>query len=325
MARILAAQTGLISRAQVIAAGGQDHDVARMLRRRRWAAIHPGVYADHTGPLSRGQQEWAAVLLYWPAALGGPSALARYGVRTGRDREAGTTHPVHLVVERSRRVSARPDIELTRISRFDAVVLHHVSPPRVRLEHAALDVASGSRDETGAVAVLCDAVQSRRTTAARLLAALDDRPRLPRRSLLRPILDDAATGSHSVLEREYLRRVERAHSLPAGLRQRRVRDGRTSVFRDVEYLPHGIVVELDGRLGHELRLDRWDDLDRDVLSATRGDLTVRLGWGQVLEPCRVAAAIGSILRSRGWTGCAGPCSSGCVVSPFGGVPHAPGA
>ncbi len=321
--RVLAAQSGLVSRAQVVAAGGGDHDVARMLRRRRWAQVHPGVYADHTGPLTREQREWAAVLLYSPAALGGPSALARCGVRGGRDQDAGPGSTVHLVVDRGRRVLARPGIELTRITRFDAVVLGHLSPPRVRLEHAVLDVAGGSRVESACVAVLCDALQSRRTTAARLLTALDERPRLRRRSLIRTILADAATGSYSVLEREYLRRVERAHSLPTGCRQRRVSTGRTSAFRDVEYVGHGVVVELDGRLGHELPLDRWDDLDRDVSSATRGDLTVRLGWGQVLESCRVAASMISILRARGWAGAARPCSSSCTA--ISGVGHAPGA
>ncbi len=58
-------------------------------------------------------------------------------------------------------------------------------------------------------------------------------------------------------------------------------------------------LELDGRFGHEWSLDRWDDLDRDVDSAVEGHLTVRIGWRQVLEPCRLAERMARILVARG--------------------------
>ena len=82
--------------------------------------------------------------------------------------------------------------------------------------------------------------------------------------MLRRILSDVVVGAYSVLEREYLNRVERPHRLPTGSRQRRVRSGRAAAYRDIEYVAENTVVELDGRLGHELARDRWDDLDRDV-------------------------------------------------------------
>jgi len=43
VAELLALQCGVISRRQVLAAGGHDHDIARRLRRRLWARIHDGV------------------------------------------------------------------------------------------------------------------------------------------------------------------------------------------------------------------------------------------------------------------------------------------
>jgi hypothetical protein len=67
------------------------------------------------------------------------------------------------------------------------------------------------------------------------------------------------------------------------------------------------LVELDGRLGHDGTEDRWDDLDRDVASAVDGDLTVRAGWRQVLDPCRLATAVAAILQARGWEDEAQPC------------------
>jgi hypothetical protein len=49
LARHLALQAGVISRRQALSAGLEPHDVRRLLRRREWALLHPGVYVDHTG------------------------------------------------------------------------------------------------------------------------------------------------------------------------------------------------------------------------------------------------------------------------------------
>jgi hypothetical protein len=81
IAALLALQRGVISRRQVLAAGGVDHEIARLLRRRIWARVHDGVYVDHTGKPSWQQRAWAAVIYYWPAVLDGASALTAYGVR----------------------------------------------------------------------------------------------------------------------------------------------------------------------------------------------------------------------------------------------------
>jgi len=126
-----------------------------------------------------------------------------------------------------------------------------------------------------------------------------------------------ASGVHSVLEHRYLARVERPHGLPVGERQVRVVTDSGVVFRDVRYTGQRTLVELDGRFGHTDTDDRWHDLDRDLAAALAGELTVRLGWGQVLQPCRVAVALAGILRSRGWDGSPGVCSAGCPVDRVG--------
>jgi hypothetical protein len=324
--RLLGHQEQVLSREQVLARGGNDNDIARKLRRREWAQVHPGVYVDHTGPLTREQEEWAALLYYAPAALTGLSAMRAYGRPLGRPLEPSSRRPmVHLAVDRDRRLKARPGIRITRMQRFGNDVLENFSPPRVRLEHVVMELASAACREVDAVAVICDAVQSRRTTAGRLLTALEARPRLRHRALLRRILADVASGAYSVLEREYLLRVERPHGLPTGSRQRRVRIGRSSAYRDVDYVQHDTIVELDGRLGHEAATDRWSDLERDIDSAVAGSLTVRLGWGQVLDPCRVAVAVHRALLTRGWTGRPRGCSPPCPVNRISGAQHAPGA
>jgi hypothetical protein len=142
---------------------------------------------------------------------------------------------------------------------------------------------------------------------------LRGRQRLPRRRFLLQVLEDVAAGAYSVLEHRYLTRVERPHGLPTAKRQRRVKQGRSAAFRDVEYLATATVVELDGRLGHEWQRDRWRDLDRDVDSALAGALTVRLGWQQVLDPCRTASLVARLLAARGWGGQLRGCSPTCTA------------
>src|ERR1700712_431846 len=72
---LLRDQAGVISRAQALASGLSENDVRRLLRRRSWVCVHPGVYVNHTGELTWLQRAWAAVLFAWPAALCDESAL----------------------------------------------------------------------------------------------------------------------------------------------------------------------------------------------------------------------------------------------------------
>jgi very-short-patch-repair endonuclease len=171
----------------------------------------------------------------------------------------------------------------------------------MRLEPAALRVAANKRDEASAVAVLADVCRTRRTSAHRLADALVAMPRLPRRAFLAGVLADVADGVQSVLEHRYLRDVERAHKLPRGVRQGRAVHDDVVVYRDVEYLKGLLVIELDGSF-HDPAEARWDDLERDVASAVNGARTVRLGWRQILDPCRTAWSVGRLLGALGWEG-----------------------
>ena len=227
-------------------------------------------------------------------------------------------------MQHGRRVVDPPDISTSTVNDLDAVAQFHLSPPRVRIEHAVLTVASRASAVDGAVAVVADACQARRTTPARLAESLRGRRRLRHRRLLLEILDDVAAGAYSAMERRYLSRVERPHGLPTGKRQRRVVTGRSAAYRDVDYVGLGTVVELDGRLGHEKAMDRWADIERDVTAAIGGDLTIRIGWRQILEPCRLAGLVGRLLEARGWVSRIKSCGPGCPARDRGGSP-APGA
>ena len=304
---LLRQQEGVVSRRQALELGLDDDAIRRLVRRREWARLFPGVYVDHTGPPTWKQRAWAATLLHAPAALDGLWALEAFGHGT-------PTGAVELAVDARRRVDDTPGVHTVRTRAWERVAQLHLSPPRVRLEPAALTESSRAGSDDAAVALLGDLVQQRRTTAARLQDALAELPRLPRRRLLVDVLGDVSSGAWSALERRYLRDVERAHGLPRGRRQCRTRSGGALVVHDLEYPDQATLVELDGRLGHELWRDRWADLGRDLASLRRGTVTLRVGWGQVLQPCRLAEAVGAVLLVRGWDYRPHRCGATCSLT-----------
>lgn len=305
-AALLRHQSGVVSRAQALAAGLAPHDLKRLERRRALVRLHPRVWVDHTGEPTWLQRAWAAVLVAWPAALCHQSALRAEG---GPGRRGEDEDVIHVAVDRTRSLGVPVGVRLHRLAGLDDKVRWTTSPPRVRIEHALVDVAAEARDELTAVATLADAVQARWTTPARLLDAMEARSRLARRDFLTGVLRDVDQGACSVLEHGYLARVERAHCLPSAHRQ--VRSSRHGpLYRDVVYEEYDQVVELDGRLGHTSGRDRHLDLERDLVAALDGLGTVRLGWGQVFStPCSTALHVGRLLRARGWTGTTVRCPS----------------
>ena len=168
---LLAHQDGVVSRTQSLAAGLDDDDIARMLRRRAWRRIHPGVYLDHTGPPTRRQREWAAVLHYWPAALCHASAVWPAD-GAGRAPSWCAEDVVHVAIEHPRNRVQLPGVRLHRLVDLPARVRWNLGPPRLVLEEAVLDVCASAPARTEALAVAADLCQQHRTTAARLLDAL---------------------------------------------------------------------------------------------------------------------------------------------------------
>lgn len=291
-------QDGVVSRRQLLSLGAQPHDIRRLLRRRELAVVHPGVYVDHTGPLTWEQRAWAAVQVHWPAALTRECALPKPPFKAS----------IQVAIAMHRTVRPVRGVIAIRTAQFDERVRWHSSPPSIALEHAAIDVALSKTDLAERFRVLADVCQTRETSADRIAAALGARPRVPERPLLLELLADLAEGACSVLERGYLE-LERAHGLPAPQRQLPATiDGRRA-YRDVPYEEFGVVVELDGKAFHDNAAARDRDFDRDLETAvTSGALTVRLTYGQVFSRgCRTIRHIATLLERRGWTGPFVPC------------------
>jgi hypothetical protein len=311
----------MVARWQLREHGMPDHAVRTLLDGGRWTVRHPGIYATFTGEIGRSAELWAAILAcshrprLEPGVRHSPDAVLSH--ETAAELYGLTDRPsavIHVTVpDRRRRPVAAPGIRVHFSTRLSERRHPVQSPPRTRVEDTVLDLTQTAPDLDTAVDWLGRACGSRLTTPERLAAALRARKKVRHRRELRYALDDAADGAHNLFELRYYREVERAHGLPAGVRQlrRELREG--VVYDDVDYSEHATVVHLDGRV-HRHAV-RFRDMSRDNAAVVEGRDPLRYGWSDVTEqPCHVAAQVAFVLRRNGWAGRPRPCSrADCVI------------
>ncbi|RIQ20608.1 hypothetical protein DY240_17225 [Jiangella rhizosphaerae] len=298
----------MISRAQALACGLTDSRVEWSVASGRWRRIHLGVYATFTGPLPFDARVWAAILRV------GPGAAASHRTAAYLDGLCDDPGPViHITVPADRYVEPRIDgVRIHYAQRLPLTRHPAATPPRTRLDETVpdlVDVAPHPREAETWVTAAC---QRRLTTPERLADALGRRKKIRWRAMVAAMLVDVASGAQSPLELRHLRRVERAHGLPTGCRQRRVA-GQRVIWIDVDYDDYGLRVELDGRIGHTGE-GRFRDRHRDNRATVDGHATLRYGHADVYgDSCAVAAEHARVLQARGWTRHPRPCGPSCVI------------
>lgn len=313
-------QQGVLSRAQAISCGMSTSAIGRRLDAGQWSSVYPGVYRLSVAPLSGLARVWATWLyVEAPSAhpgqplesrpsafLSGEAALWLGGVLDS------CPVAVDLAVQ-GRQVRRQPGLRITRTA--DLRPHPALVPPRLVLEDAVLAAVHRATTTARVVDLVLAAGQRRLTTPDRIREAADRRPRLRWRGLVLELCADLQDGVHSPLEREYERRVERAHALPRG--RRNAREDAPSAgawYRDIRYRDLRCMVELDGRAAHPVEA-AFRDRRRDNHAARTGDTTLRYGWREVVgQPCAVAAEVVSVLRLAGWGGTARACGPGCALA-----------
>jgi hypothetical protein len=299
-------QRGVLTRKQALASGLSVDAISAKLRYQRWRRLHYGVYAVFNGPLPRESLLWAAVLRAGQGAMLSHQTAAE----VFRLSDEPSTL-IHVTVPGDRRIAKIPGHVIHVCTRAEQARHPTLSPPRTRIEETVLDLAEAAATAEAACGWVAHALGCRLTTPARLRGALGSRRRMRWRGQLTQMLSPDFDGVHSGLEYRYLRDVERPHGLPRAARQVRVLRATRSEYRDALYEEFGVAVELDGQVAHPGDL-RWRDIRRDNAALADGIITLRYGWTDVTErPCLVAAQIAEVLRQRGWTGSARPCSPGC--------------
>jgi hypothetical protein len=300
-------QANVFSRTQALRGGYPASAIDARVQRATWRTLYPGVYVSAVSDLRVTGRLWAAVLYAGRGAVLSHETAAWLHGFGGRPADA-----IHVTIPGDRRVREPDGIRIHRSGRVFDAAMRYENPPRTSATETVLDLVN----ESGSFADVCGwiarAISAEVTDEERVLAAIQKRNRLRWRKELTPIIEAAASGDASALETRYTFVVERRHRLPESERQVPFAnaDGCTG-RRDRLYREYGVIVELDGRLGHEGENVKKDKA-RDRAAAVAGQQTLRLGWEDMT--CTSAGEVAAVLQIRGWTGTPRPCSLSCRVN-----------
>jgi hypothetical protein len=277
----------MISQRQLTELGVTRATVRNQLRARRWAQRTSSVFSTTTGPLSRDQQLWRAVLHAGPGSvIGGLTALAVQGLRNwdrdyvtvlvGNDLSFDELAGVRFFRTRRALTDMRASTALPLCRVAPAVLLFGGYEPNRRTAH-------------GAVAAV---VQQRLSTVTELAQWLERLHPLRRGREFRSLLADIGGGAESLAEVDLRRACRRWRVRPPESQSPRVdRRGRRR-FTDAEWrLPNGrtLVLEVDGAFHDDVlqaaadraRNRKLTTLDRVVISCSAYEL--RHDPGSVME------------------------------------------
>jgi len=271
--RLLEVQHGMVARRQLNAHGIDRHSVRNQVAARRWVERTPRVIGTTTGPLSREQQLWLAVLHAGPRSmLGRPTAAEQHGL-TGWERD-----DVTVLVDDELSLEPVDGVHFFPSRRpFDLMISNRPGIPRCQLEPAVLLWAAYDAQVRPAHGVIAATVQQRLTTPARLVEWMEMLHPLRRARSFRRTIGDIVGGAQSGAELD-VRRMCRRFSMHLPDRQR-IRTDRAGKRRwtDCEWdLPDRwtLVLEVDGSFHIEVR-QQGDDFKRARRITTRNSIVVR--------------------------------------------------
>jgi very-short-patch-repair endonuclease len=280
VAALAACQHGVVTSAQLAAAGLGSRAIAHRVAQGRLIRLHRGVY--QVGPVAapRGPEMAAVLACGEGALLSHHTAADLWGIMP----HAGDVH-VTVAGEARRR---RPGLQIHRSASLNAAV-HHGLPlttPARTLRDLAPHLPQHELDRAVEQAQIL-----KLATLDELETAVIGRSRGSR--ALRRALHDEPTLTRSDAERRLLDLV-RAARLP--------RPETNAVVLgcevDVLWRAKRLVVEVDGFAYHSSRAAFERDRRRDAALQAAGYRVVRLTWRQItLEPHAVVAALATLLQS----------------------------
>ncbi|MEV4499084.1 hypothetical protein AB0J84_25735 [Micromonospora arborensis] len=279
------------------------HLSAKAIRHRvaagMWRQVHRAVFVAHNGPVSADQLRWAAVLAAGPQALlGGLTAAQAGGLRGFPGR------PIHILLPAScRRGSLPPGVLVHRtVTLRDQDVLAVGQPRRTMPARSIVDAAQWAPGDQEARGIVAAAFQQRLVASDDLHQIVDRLPRVRRRRLILATASDAAGGSHSVAELDFLGLIRRA-GLPEPTRQK-IRYDSTGRRRylDAYFEQWRVHVEIDGGQHLDPRA-WWADMCRQNALWVDGDRLLRFpAWALRAKPDEVLTQLRAALRAAGWLG-----------------------
>lgn len=273
IARLAAAQHGVVSRTQLTGVGVSGDTVDRMIGSRRLLPLHRGVYRASS---SDGQhaREMAAVLAC------GESAVVSHGSAAVLCELAGHADPnrVDITITRGHR-GRMPGVRIHRIPtlRSDEATLHRGIPvttvPRTICDLAGV---SSRRDLERMVA---RAMRRELTDRDALLPILARHPRMAGSAVLRAMLEsDTVALTRSEAEERFLALIRRG-GLPTPAANVQVAGHEVDFY----WRRERFVVEIDGYAFHASTVKFERDRRRDAILAAAGVRVTRVTWRQLMH------------------------------------------
>lgn len=298
IARILAKQDGVISRAQITGLGMSPSALHQRIRPGGpWQVLLPGVYLAQTGRPTADQRETGALVYAGPHSyVTGTAALARHGVRVPASGQVDVLIPA----ERRRRDAGFVRIQRTR---RPPGAVREFGPVRcVPADRAVADLARRETDLATVRAVVADAVQRGKVFPGQLAEELNSGP-VWGSARLRMVLAEVADGVRSGAEAD-LRTLIRRSGLPAPLYNPWLYAGDEVIGRPDAWWPWAwVAVEVESRAWHLVPADWERTLTRDARMSACGIVVLHFSPQRLrAEGSRVVAEIRSALsagRPRG--------------------------
>jgi len=284
-----------------------DDTLRHRLDSGQWRRTRYGLYVAHNGPLSTGQQHWAAVLgCGHGAVLAGLTAAREGGLR----RESGKV--IHVLVPAENRpnqpgravrspTAAMPRVVAHRTTKLpDKDVPHVARPPRTTMPRSLVDAAQWATSDDEARAVIAASCRQRLVMPEDVLEVVDRMPRAHRRAVVLETIGFTTNGAEALSEINF-DKLCRIHGLPLPDKQVRRRDhsGRLR-FLDAYWRAYGVVAEVDGGWHTEPEA-WWSDMWRQNDLWIGGEIVVRYpAWALRRQPDRVAGQLHRALVEGGW-------------------------
>jgi hypothetical protein len=298
LGELLAKQSSVVSRAQLLALGMKDNAMQYRVRRGGpWQTLLPGVYLTVSGVPSLSQKEMAALLYAGPGSLiTGPIALMHHSIGSG-----SAVDFIDVLVPIGRQRASTGFARLHRTARMP-VRASSAGPVRLTLvPRAVADTARHLTELRDVRAVIADAVQLGRCTVGQLAEELRTGP-VRGSAAFRSVLAEVADGIRSTAEGD-LRDVLRTARLPMPLFNPSLYDdGDFFLGKPDGWWPDaGVAGEVDSRAWH-LSPDDWDRTRRrHDLMAAAGIIVLHFSPRELRrEPAKVAEMIKRALN-RGLT------------------------
>lgn len=290
VAALAARQRGVISRAQLIAAGSSAKAIEHRIRTSRLHRIHRGVFAAGHRHLDREGRWWAAVL-----ACGEGAVLSHASAAAAWDLRPTTASRIDVSVPTKGGRIQQPGLRIHRLASLTSEDIAPSMPPFPPLttpSRTLLDLAATLPRQR--LARILERAEALRLLDAAELARLTSR-RLPGSAAVDALLTDGVdltvTLTANGLEDAFLGLCA-DHGLPRPLVNHPV--GRFKA--DFLWTHHRLIAETDGRETHGTRAAFERDRARDAELLTRGYRTVRFTYRQVVHaPHQIATILTGLL------------------------------